>query len=80
VFRATTSRPLSNLNVVSIAELAKFTAFDPKSGITVAQAADAAIRKEWKLEILMHDLEYLDWEGLRVFFTDGSSLTLEQKK
>jgi hypothetical protein len=76
IFKITTTRPLNALNQVSIAELAQFTEFEPAGFITAAQAADTALRSEWRFEYEPSDLEYLDFDGLCIFFKDGSSLTL----
>jgi hypothetical protein len=77
VFKVTTTRPLNALNVVGIAELAQFTDFDPTSSVTKAAAAFHTLQYLWSWEYLNHDLEYLDFNGLRMFFKDGSSLTLK---
>jgi len=71
------SRPLNALDKVSIAELVQFTSFDPKDSITVAAAADRAIREEWKFEVEDHVLNFLDWRALQIFFKDGSSIKLK---
>ena len=78
-FRTQYTRPLNALNTVSIAELAKFTDFDPKASRTPSASAWDAIRSEWVWEYIMSDLEYLDFNGLRMFFKDGSSLTLTER-
>jgi hypothetical protein len=74
------SRPLNALDKVSIAELAQFTVFDPSSSITKAAAAFDTLQGEWSWEYLQHDLEYLDFKGLRMFFKDGSSIKLKEQK
>lgn len=74
------SRPLDAIDKVAIAELAQFTVFDPSSSITKAAAAFDALQCEWSWEYLQHDLEYLDFKGLRMFFKDGSSIKLKEKR
>lgn len=71
-----TVRPLDALNSVSIAELAQFTLFDPASSLTKAAAAFDTLQGEWSWEYMPHDLEFLDWKGLRIYFKDGSSLAV----
>jgi hypothetical protein len=78
-FRTQYTRPLNALNVVSIAELAKFTNFNPKSSVTPVAAAWDTLQGEWSWEYMMSDLEYLDFKSLRMFFKDGSSLTLTER-
>lgn len=77
VFKVSTTRPLSALDKVSIAELAQFTHFAlhdlPFAGAWVA------LLKEWHFEYDMRDDEYQTMSGLRMFFKDGSSLTLMRK-
>ena len=75
-FKVEITRPLDAINSVSIAELAQFTNFDPTSSITKAAAAFDTLQGEWSFEYLPHDLEYLDFKGMRMFFKDGSSLKL----
>lgn len=77
VFKVTTTRPLDALNVVGIAELAQFTRFVPHS--MPASAAWQALAYEWSFEYDMRDDEYQTMTGLRMFFKDGSSITLERK-
>jgi hypothetical protein len=78
-FKTEHTRPMNALNLVSIAELAKFTNFDPASSITKAAAAWDTLQGEWSWEYMHHDQEYLDFNELKMFFKDGSSLTLKEK-
>ena len=77
VFKVSTTRPLSALDKVSIAELAQFTHFTlhdfPFAG------AWSALMNEWKFEYDTRDDEYQMMSGLKMFFKDGSSLTLARK-
>ncbi len=77
VFGVTTTRPLNALNVVGIAELAQFTPFTPHAMPFLA--AWSALLREWKFEYDMSDNEYQTLSGLKMFFKDGSSLTLKRK-
>jgi hypothetical protein len=77
VFLVEYSRPLNALDKVSIAELVQFTHFDPNESVTTAAAADRSIREEWKFEVDDHELNFLDWRSLQIFFKDGSSIKLK---
>lgn len=76
-FNVVTTRPLSALNVVGIAELVQFTEFDPKEMITKAASADSAIRKEWAWELEDSDLNFLAFKQLMLVFKDGSTIALK---
>ena len=79
VFDVATTRPLSALNKVSIAELAQFTHTKICDKYPVAVAEDA-IREEWNFEVdHYHDLNHLDFNKAVVWFKDGSSLTFKKK-
>jgi len=75
-FKVTTTRPLNALNVVGIAELAQFTPFTPHD--FPFSAAWSALMNEWKFEYDMSDNEFQTMSGLKMFFKDGSSLTLNR--
>jgi len=77
VFKVETTRPLSALDKVGIAELAQFTHFQ-LSDYPLA-AAWEALMNEWKLEYDMRDDEFQTMTGLQMFFKDGSSLFLRSK-
>ena len=77
VFKVETTRPLSALDKVGIAELAQFTHFQ-LSGYPFA-AAWEALMNEWKFEYDMRDDEFQTMSGLKMFFKDGSSLALARK-
>lgn len=77
VFKVETTRPLSALNKVSIAELAQFTRF--KLHDFPFSAAWEALMNEWKFEYEMRDDEFQTMSGLKMFFKDGSSLALARK-
>lgn len=76
-FNVLTTRPLDALNVVSIAELAQFTRFEPHA--MPFSAAWQALANDWSFEYDMSDNEYQTLSGLRMFFKDGSSITLKRK-
>ena len=79
VFDVATTRPLSALNKVSIAELAQYIPFKLCNKYPVAVAEDT-IRKEWIYEVdHYHDLNHLDFNKAVVWFKDGSSLTFKKK-
>jgi hypothetical protein len=76
-FKVSTTRPLSALNKVSIAELAQFTHTEICDKYPVAVAEDT-IRKEWNFEVEhYHDLNHLDFKKAILWFKDGSSLTFK---
>ena len=77
VFKVSTTRPLDALNKVGIAELAQFTHFTLHD--FPFSAAWQALMKEWTFEYDMRDDEYQTLSGLKMFFKDGSSITLERK-
>jgi len=77
VFKVTTTRPLDALNVVGIAELAQFTHFVPHA--MPFSSAWQALAYDWSFEYDMRDDEYQTLSGLKMFFKDGSSITLERK-
>jgi hypothetical protein len=75
-FKVVITRPLNSLDKVSIAELAQFTEFDPKEGITMFASADLTLRREWPFEIKDTDLNNFDFNSLYLCFKDGSHLIL----
>ena len=77
VFKVETTRPLSALNKVGIAELAQFTHFQPHD--FPFAAAWEALMNGWKFEYDMRDDEFQTMTGLQMFFKDGSSLFLRRK-
>jgi hypothetical protein len=77
VFKVETTRPLSALDKVSIAELAQYTRFQPHA--YPLAAAWEALMKDWKFEYDMRDDEFQTMTGLQMFFKDGSSLFLRSK-
>lgn len=79
-FKVQTTRPLDNLNAVSIAELAQFTAFTSDNQFPVADAENA-LRKEWAFEVdANHSLNHLDFKKAVLWFLDGSTLTFQVGK
>lgn len=80
-FTITTTRPLTALDKVGIAELAQFLPFDPSSNVTSVAAAFDELVKEYKWERdAEHGLEYLDWNHARMVFKDGSTLSYKVKR
>ncbi len=77
VFKISTTRPLNALDKVGIAELAQFTHFTLHDFPLFA--AWSALMNEWKFEYDMRDDEFQTMSGLKMFFKDGSSLTLARK-
>jgi hypothetical protein len=77
VFKVETTRPLSALNKVGIAELAQFTHFIPHD--FPFSAAWQTLVNEWKFEYEPRDDEYQTMSGLQMFFKDGSSIKLKRK-
>lgn len=76
-FKVTTTRPLDALDKVGIAELAQFTTFTLHA-MPFASAWQALV-SDWSFEYDMNDNEYQTLSGLKMFFKDGSSITLKQK-
>ncbi len=74
-FKVTTTRSLDALDKVGIAELAQFTTFTLHS--MPFSAAWQALVSEWPFEYNMNDNEYQTMGGLKMFFKDGSSITLK---
>ena len=75
------SRPLDNMDVVSIAELAIFTPYKKSTGLGATPIADAdeAIRREMKWEVRDHaTLTHLDFDSARIVFADGSTLQISK--
>jgi hypothetical protein len=48
--------------------------------VEYSRPLNALDQGEWSWEYLQHDLEYLDFKGLRMFFKDGSSIKLKEQK
>ena len=76
-FKVSTTRPLSALDKVSIAELAQFTPFTAHD--FPFSAAWETLMSEWKFEYDMRDDEFQTMTGLQMFFKDDSSITLKRK-
>lgn len=76
-FKVTTTRPMWDINSVSIAELAQFTDFQLHD--LPFSAAWQALVSDWKFEYICHDDEYQTMSSLKMFFKDGSTLKLELK-
>ena len=74
------SRPLDNMNAVSIAELAIFTTYKKPTGLgaTPIADADAAIRREMKWEVQDCVMTYLDFDSALISFADGSRLKISK--
>lgn len=80
VFNVTTTRPLSNLHEISMAEHAQTMPIQVCNKYPVA-VAENTIREEYLLDVdHYHDLNVLDFDHATLWFNDGSSLTFCMKK
>jgi hypothetical protein len=79
-FKTQTTRPLDNLNAVSIAELAQFTQVRLDANQTPVSSAYDDLRQEWKFEIdESSPLYFVDWREACAVFADGSTLTFSTR-